>query len=310
MKKKIPLFVVFFLISINISAQGLNIGVVVPEEPVNGVNSNAFKALGTKLERMITACGATSFNSGNVVLFPVLTFLSDDMIEGGMRNIYSCEYELTVKAVSLNNNTTFGSVTWSLNGKGYSKTEAVREGFNKISPNDQRFASFFSEIRRKIETYYISNRSSIIAKAKALAVQKQFEEAISILYEYPSGITGYNEIQTTLGNIYKQYQTANCSQILQEARAKYAVQDYEAAIALISDIDASSSCASDARSLSNQIRQKINSDQAVERANSLEKQRIAASVEKARIRAVSNMVSAYYKSRPRVTYNTVIIRRW
>lgn len=293
-----------------VSAQGLNLGVIVPDETIDGVDAKSYKSLGTKLERMVTACGATSVNSGNLVLFPVVNFISDNLIEGGMRNIYSCEFELTVKAVSLSNNTTFGSVTWPLKGKGYSKSEAVREGFGKLNQNDGRFASFFSEIRQKIEKYYISNRSSLIAKAKTLATQKQYEEAISLLYEYPSGIAGYNEVQTTLGNIYKQYQTANCSQILQEARAKYATQDYETAAALISDIDATSSCASDAKNLSNQIRQKINSDQAAERAQALEERRITASVEKTRINAISNMVSAYYKRRPRVTYNTIIVRRW
>ena len=308
--KKGLLILIYIISGTFVFAQGLNLGVIVPEETYDGVDAKSYKSLGTKLERMVTTCGATSINSGNLVLFPVVNFISDNLIEGGMRNIYSCEYELTVKAVSLNNNTTFGSITWLLKGKGYSKSDAVREGFNKLAPNDSRFASFFSEIRKKIENYYVNSRSSIIAKAKTLASQKQYEEAISLLYEYPSGIAGYNEVQTTIGNIYKQYQTANCSQILQEARAKFATQDYETAVALISDIDATSSCASDAKALSNQIRQKINNDQAAERAQALEERKIAAGVEKARINAISNIVSSYYRNRPRVTYNTVIVRRW
>jgi len=297
-------------VSITTSAQGLNLGVVVPNETTNGIDTNAFRLLSTRLERMITNQGATSINSGNNVLFPVINFISDDMIEGGMRNIYSVNFELTVKAVSLSSNTTFGSITWELKGKGYSKSEAVKEGFGKLPINDPRFASFFTEIRPKIENYYVRNRSSLIAQAKTLATQKQYEEAMSLLYEYPIGISGYTEVQGALSSIYKQYQNANCSQILQEARAKFAIQDYEAASALITDIDATSSCASEAKTLSNQIRQKINNDQAAERAQELEERRISASVEKERIKAVSNIVSSYYKSRPRVTYNTIVVRRW
>ena len=307
---KYLVFYFCFLLTAGASAQGLNLGVVVPEETIDGVDAKTYKLLGTKLEKMITTCGATSVNSGNIVLFPVIDFTNDNLIEGGMRNIYSVDYELTIKAISLNNNSTFGSITWSLKGKGYSKSAAVKEGFNKLNSNDSRFASFFTEIRQKIESYFISNRSSLLAKAKTLATQKQYEEAISLLYEYPSGIAGYNEVQKTLGSIYKQYQTANCSQILQEAKAKFALQEYETAAALISDIDASSSCASAAQTLSNQIRQKINSDQAAQRAQDLEEKRIAASVEKTRINAISNIVSSYYKSRPKVTYNTIIVRRW
>ncbi len=294
----------------NISAQGLNLGVVVPEETVDGVKPKEFKFLSTKLERMITNQGATSVNSGNIVLFPVINFNNDNLIEGGMRNIYSVDYELTVKAVSLSTNTTFGSITWNLKGKGYSKSEAVKEGIIKLKVDDNKFSNFFAEIKAKIEKYYISNKGSLIARAKTLANQKQYSEAISILYEYPLEINGYKEVQGVISSIYKQYQRDNCSQILQEAQAKFATQDYEAATALISEIDATSPCASSAKSLSNQIRQKINSDQAAERAHELEEKRIQASVEKTRINAVSNMVSAYYKSRPRVTYNTIVVRRW
>ena len=308
--KNIIIFLLCVCNSLFIAAQGLNLGVIVPEESVDGIDVKSFKTLGTKLERMVTSCGATSVNSGNVVLFPMVNFISDDLIEGGMRNIYSTEFELTVKAVSLKNNTNFGSITWLLKGKGYSKSEAVREGFNKLRTNDSRFATFFDNIREKIEAYYISNRSALISQAKVLATQKQYEEAISLLYEYPSGIAGYNDVQTAISNIYKQYQTDNCSQILQEARAKFATQDYETAAVLIAEIDATSSCATEAKNLSNQIRQKINSDKAAERAQILEEHKIAASVEKARINAISNMVSSYYKNRPRVTYNTVILRHW
>lgn len=308
--KKILFTLSFLMFCLYLSAQGLNLGVIVPDETVDDVDAKTYKSLGTKLEKMITTCGATSVNSGNIVLFPVITFIGDNLIEGGMRNLYSVEYELTVKAVSIRNNTTFGSVTWHLSGEGYSKSEAVRKGLNKLNTNDPRFSSFFYDVRRKIELYYISSQKAIIAQAKTLATRKQYSEAISILYEYPSEISGYKEVQTTLRSIYKQFQTSNCSQILQEARAKFAIQDYETASALIADIDATSSCASDAKNLSNQIRQKLNSEQAAERAQALEEKRIAASVEKTRINAISNIVSSYYKSRPRVTYNTIILRRW
>ncbi len=308
--KKLFILLLLFLCIGTLYGQGLNIGVVVPNETTEGVNTKAFQLLSTKLETMITKQGATSYNSGNIVLFPILNYNSDNIIEGGMRNIYSVDYELVVKVVSLSKNITFGTITWNLKGKGYSKSDAVKEGFGKLSTSDSKFSVFFNEIRTKIENYYIKNKASLIAQAKTLAAQKQYEEAISILYEYPSGINGYSEVQTTIGNIYKQYQKANCSQILQEARAKFAIKDYETASALISEVDATSPCANEAKTLSSQIRQSMNRDQAAERAQQLEERKISASIEKARINAVSKMVTAYYNRRPRVVYNTLIVRRW
>lgn len=307
--RRAALLIVACLAAGGTMAQGVNLGVVVPEQTTNEVNTNVWKSLGTRLERMIAANDGTALNSGNIVLFPVLNFISDDLIEGGMRNVNSVEMELTVKCVSMNSNTTFGSTTWTLTGKGYGKSQAVQEAFNKLRVNDPQFTTFYKSVRPKVEQYYAKNRSSLVAKAKSLAAQDQYEEALALLYDYPQGASGYNEVQTTCSSIYKQYLKANCSKVIQQARAKFAVQEYEEAAAILSDVDATSGCASEAKTLSDQIRAQINSQQKAERQQELEKARISANVEKARVKAVSNIVTAYYKSRPRVNYN-VVVHRW
>lgn len=292
-------------------AQSLNVGVLVPTETTEGIPASVFHTLEVKIERMLSSCDAAAVNASNIVLYPEVVFLKDDMIEGGMRNIYSVDFELTLKLVSIDSRTTFGTTTWELKGKGYSKQEAVKEGFSKLSANDGQFAQFFNGVKSKVAKYYESNRASLITQAKTLAKQGNYEEAMAVLYDYPSGINGYTEVQNTIGSIYRQYQTANCSQIVQQAQARFAQQDYEGALALLSDLDATSPCASTAKSLITQIRQKINQDQANARAYAMAEKKLAASVEKARINAVSNIVSAYYKrNRPRVTYNTFVVRRW
>lgn len=291
-------------------AQGLNIGLIMPEEAVDGVAPDAFRTLNNKLERMITNSGSSAVNSGNIVIFPELNFNNDDIIEGGMRNIYSVGIELTAKVVSLSSNTVFGSISWDIKGKGYSKTEAVKEGFGKLVATDPKFKAVFDEIKDKICKYYISNKKAMLTQAKTLAAQQQYEEAIALLYEYPSGIDGYEEVQKALTGIFRQYQSANCAQALQEARALFAVQDYDAAAAIIADIDATSSCAAEARTLSGQIRAQIKSDQATEFERQKQVLQVAADVEKARLNAIAKVATAYYKSRPKVAYNAVIVKRW
>ena len=72
--KKIIFILAFIITGTYVSAQGLNLGVIVPEETYDGVDAKSYKSLGSKLERMVTECGATSINSGNLVLFPVINF--------------------------------------------------------------------------------------------------------------------------------------------------------------------------------------------------------------------------------------------
>lgn len=294
--------ILLFLFSLGIFAselfsQGLNIGVVVPEEDSEYITASAYRTLNTKLEKLINGCGATSVNSGNIVMFPVVDIVGDNLIEGGMRNIYSLQVDITVKVVSLISNTTFGSITWELKGNGYSKTEAAKNAFNKISVSDEKFKDFYKNIKIKIENYYVGNRATILAQAKKLAAQKKYEQALAMLYEYPSGISGDSDVQSEITKIYKQYQIANCSQILQEARAQAANKNYDEAVALIAEIDATSSCASDAKALSTQIRNQKEGD-------------VSSYVVIDRDQRISNIVAAYNKANNMVQYKTVTSRKW
>ncbi|MBR1916492.1 MAG: hypothetical protein IJ832_01365 [Bacteroidaceae bacterium] len=307
--KKVILFIMSAVMFSSIGAQKINIGVVVPDNAIDGVASSVFSSLSTKLERMITNCGGTSVNNGNIVLYPEFNFVNDDMIEGGMRNIYSVNVEMTVKAVSLRSNNNFGAVSWTLKGKGYSKSEAVKDGLGKLNTDDPKFGHFYNDIKTKIEKYYVANRAAIMTRAKSLAAQQQYEEAIALLYDYPAGISGSSEVLSLLTSVYRKYQTANCSRALQEARAKFAVQEYDEAASIIADIDATSSCANEVKALSEQIRNKINADQVAEQEMEMRKYEADASVERARWKAIGRVASAYYY-RWYVPYNTIVARRW
>ena len=307
--KRLVVIALFVGFIIPVLAQGINVGVVVPNENRDGVNQSVFNMLSTKLERMITTGGACSVNGGDIVLFPVFDYTSDEVIEGGMRNINSVNFDLTVKVISISGHTTFGIYTWSLKGKGFSKSEAVRDAVNSLNTNDVGFAIFLTGVKTKMEKFFISNRKSMIAQAKTLATQKQYEKAIALLYAYPSSLSGYSEVLSAMNTIYKQYQRDNCSQVLQQARAMFATHDYEEAQALIYDLDASSPCAKEAKTLTNQIRQQINSDIAAERADAVTRMKIAADIEKSRINAFAYIVSSYYKYHP-YSYDTLITVTW
>lgn len=309
------IFIISMIGSLISYGQGVNIGVLVPESDVDGVSASVFKTIGNKVERMIHQAGGTSVNSGGILMIPEIEFIEDNKIEGGMRKIYDVEVEIIVKCIQYSNKTTFGSVSWELKGNGYSRSEAVKNAVNKLNIDDAKFKNCYADIKKKINSYYVSNKSAIFARAKSLAAQQQYEEAMAVLYEYPEGADGYESAQENIRSIFKAYQNANCSKLLLEAKAKFATKDYYGASALISEIDATSSCASEASSLSAQIRKQINADEQAQRQMEihkdkmqLEHHKVNASVEKERIKAVSNIVSAYYKRR--VTYNTVIVNRW
>lgn len=307
--KQIILALFIFTMSVSGTAQ-INVGVVIPDDATGGITLSSFKSLGHNLERSLSEHGFTIVNGGNIVLFPVVTILKDELIEGGMKNVYNAEVGLTAKLVSLNGNITFGSISCVLKGYGKSRTQALENAFNKGNYFNGRFAAFYEQTRRKIEDYYVSNRKSIIEQAQTLALQHRFEEALAMLSEYPSNINGYESIQTTVRKIYREYQTVNCSRLINEARAKFAVNDYYAASILLSDLDGESPCSVEAKQLSEQIRAQINNEKKEQQKMELERERIQADLDKTRMKAVSHIVTAYYQSRPKIKYNALIVRHY
>lgn len=293
-----------------VAAQGICLGVVVPDEPEDGISKAAFKKLGTRLERLLTNQGAVCVNSSNIVLFPVINIKNNNncIIEGGMRNIYHVEFELTIKCVSMASNTTFGTVTYDCVGDGYDKGEAVSNGFSNIN---KKFGAFYADVKKKVEEYYTANKAALLAKARSLVQQQKYDEAMAILYEFPQGCEGYEEIQKELAGVFRSYQTKNCSQALQAAQSCFATQDYEGAAAILGTIDATSSCSGDVAALQEKIRAKINQDIADQKAEERADKDRAERMEKARLNAVTKVMTSYYNSRPRVTYHAVTVHhRW
>lgn len=325
--KKIYIAFVSFLVCLSTNSQVLSIGIVIPEETIDEVDAPAYQILFTRLEKLLTREGISSTYNKNFVIYPVVDFITDNLIEGGMRNINKVDIELTVNVVSLSNFQNFGGFTWKLEGYGIKRSDAVKDAFSKIKSNDLAFTSFLYDTKMKIEEYYLGNRMQILERAKALAIQNQYEEAFALLSEYPLGLTGYEQIQSQIATLYKQYSAENCSEILQEARAEYALKNYKAAVDILLSLDGNTPCASESKELLNQIQRQKSKDEADERAfrlkqneidakrekaeqeYNLKKRAIDANVEKTRLNAAYRLASAYYNSRPRVTYNTLIVHR-
>ena len=305
--KKIILLILF-LVPIMLSAQ-VNITLVMPSDQQGELDARSFRVLENRLEQMMSKCGVQSSYDATIVLYPVVTVLSKDVIGGGMEKLFRYNIELVLNVVQPDAETKFGSESWVLSGDGFSASKALVAAVNKLNQNDPKFISFVNKMKERVSDYYINNRASIMSKAKTLAAQGLYEEAMGILSAYPQGVSGSSEVNSLLIDVYRKYTTANCSQMINQARALFARQDYDGALCILADVDATSSCASQAKEMENQISSKITSDQRREEARQERAEQRAANLEKARINAARDIAVAYYKrSQPKITYNSVYIR--
>lgn len=290
------------------SADDITIGLVMPEEELNGIKPDAFKLLKAKLEKMLTSAGVSSYG-GDFVLYPEINIVDERIVEGGIKNFFQVDIDLSLNVVNPGTNTLFASETWTLKGTAERvKANALKNAISNLK-GDSQFKSFIQKTKEKIYSYYESNKNNILTNASSLANSGNYEEAIGILSSYPSQVNGYQEAQTLLHQIYKKYVNVNASKILNEARAAYAVKNYSLAVELASQIDSESSMYNEAKTIINQVRSTVNNEQAAEKQRAMRALEIAADVEKNRQNAIASVARAYY-GRKVTNYNVIrVVRR-
>ena len=293
------------LMTASVFAQNdITIGLVMPQTELDGVRPDAYKILQSKLEKMLTSAGVSSFG-GDFVMYPVVNIVNEDLIEGGIKNFYKVEIELVLNVVNLTSKTLFSSETWPLSGSAERvKSDAVKNALSRLKANDPLFRDFIVQTKGKIADYYAANKHAILTQASTMAANGNHEEAIAFLSTYPSQVSGYNEAQALMKAIYAQYIESQAATILSEAHAAYAVKDYERAVDLASQIVPESSRYKEAQSLMDKVRTTVVSEEKEEYRRAQKALELAADVEKTRINAAASVAKAYYGRRV-VNYNTI-----
>lgn len=306
--KKILFVLLGFMSMVSLTAQNnITIGIVMPEQEINGIKPDTFKLLQSKLERMLTNSGVSSYG-GDFVLYPVVNIVEDNLIEGGIKNFYKVGIELVLNVANVSSHTLFSSESWSLSGVSERvKNDAIKNAFSQLKGSDPRFKSFIDESKRKIVQYYENNKQDILAKATSLASSGEWEQALAFLSSYPSQVNGYAEAQEMMAQIYnKYYLNANAAKILNEAKGAFAVKNYSKAVSLAAQIDKESSYYDEAALLINQVREIVQKEQDEANERTMKALEMASDLEKTRINAAASVARAYYNRRV-VNYNTVVV---
>ena len=282
------------------------IGIVLPDQQEE-INAKSFKLLETKLKSVAARNGIFSDSYGSFVMYPQINIIDNALVEGGLKNINIVEIEMTLFVKQFDTNVGFGSCSKTLKGSGNTISDAVKNAFSKISPNDNTYAYFFTDVKDKIKQYYRENKEKMIKSARTMAAQQQYEQAFALLMTYPSSMEGSDEVQDVAIEIYKKYQDATCSAKIAQARGSISTQDYEAAIDILATVDSESACHEESLKLIEQIGAEIRDEQKreLEMQNKLIDN--AMTLESKRIDAIREIGVEYAKNhQPRITYTQII----
>lgn len=123
----------------------------------------------------------------------------------------------------------------------------------------------------------------------------QYEEALSLLFSCPSTLANYNSVNTAISNIYKQYQRNECGNLLLQAQTEYSNGNYEACAEMLKQIDTTSPCATEAKTLCQRIKQSRDTEAKQIIALIENQAKREGDLEKQRIKAARDIAVAYYK---------------
>ena len=292
--------------SIGIQAKNIPISVIVPESS-EYLNTSQLNRLKTKIEQIASANGVSALSNSNFVLYPVFEINESSLVEGGMKNMTLINASLTLFIRQLDSKMIVSSISKEIKGTGYSKGEALINALNSINPYTQDLKLFMTEGKQRITNYYKEHYSSIRAKAKTLATQHQYEEALALLMSFPEELPEYQTITSDASAIYIQYMNNCCGQLLAEAKSRLSLNDYEGAASILAQIDPSCQCAKDASDMMTSIQKEIDSNIAYKRKIELYKYKTETDLKKMRINAITEIVKAYFLRKPPVNYYQLII---
>lgn len=281
------------------------IGVVCPES-LEYFSQSGLSHLSQKMEQIATNNGVAAFYDGAFVMFPKLAVHDIQTVEGGMKAIETLKIDLTINVLQMATKTIVGSIPVVLSGSGYSIEEATSNAISKINARDPKYSSFLSDCKNRIIDYDEKNCKNSILKAKTLASQQRYEEALALLALYPESLPSYSLVSAAIVDIYKDYQKERSAQLVLEAKSAIAVQDYDLAANLLAGVDPESPSYMEALRLIETVKKNVTKEKqdAIDRFWKLYNSEVA--LEKHRINAAREVAKAYYSNQPAINYTQIV----
>lgn len=287
MKKFI--IILSILLSVGMSANAQNtdtpLRVVIPED--TGITPEAAQYLQNRLMWLVTgnATGVEDYGTSQFMI-TAKTFTESKDVVGSAPTMYAMNIAVTLYIADWVNDQLHSSMTFNARGVGESETKAYINAFRRMNINDPKIKAFINDGRNRIIHYYTTQGAVIIQKARMLASQRDYEQALFLLAAIPSSCGSvYNDAQSAMLDVYKKYVNYRGEKLLAQARSIWtATQNREGAAdaaALLAEIDPEASCYKSADNLMKEIGSRIGEEWTLEKkayndAVALEKQRIDA----------------------------------
>jgi hypothetical protein len=232
MKKRVILFatiIAMMMVVVELQAQkndpsAIVLSVIVPEG-IDGFPDVAKNVLSNKIKQVATANGVSAAEGfGRFFITAIPSLMTKDIVPGPPQQIAQ-NMEVTFYVADYFDQKIFASTSISCKGVGTNENKAYVDAIKNLNVNSPKLKDFVELGKQKIIDYYVAQCENIIKKAKSLAGQKGYEEAIYLLTSIPEAVPGcYDKALAETQIIYQQYIDHLCNVNLAHAKSAWAAE--------------------------------------------------------------------------------------
>ena len=199
------------------------IAAVVPDEA--GIPSGAQRMLQSRLTQIVTLNGLGASESSQFAMIPKVSIINQDVTPTAPPMI-SLTIEVALFIVDAQSQNIYSQTSIELRGVGNTEERAYSQALGRVNPRHGQFRGFVESGKEKIIEYYNSQCDAIMSNARALAGQRNYEEALALLFSVPDVSRECYDMSMNMSiDIYEDYANYQCTQHLSAARAAWAGKD-------------------------------------------------------------------------------------
>ena len=278
---------------------------------VGGLNENNIQLVENRLRSIISAAGMESSYNTRFILATRINLLDREFTSSAPVRMIQ-KLQVTLAIGDGESGICFGSTTFEVKGIGETEEQAMLQACKSIPKTNNQIRDLVATAKTRILSYYEENASAIIAHAKSLEQQQQYEAALNELAAIPQECSQYRTAVAMMSKIAKSNINHDSAQTLAEAQAVWSADpnpgpSADMAMALLSQINTDAKCYPQAQALLKKIEARCKAVTDRQYADDVAyrnaKLKAETTLEKARIKAVRDVAVAYAKKRPRVVYH-------
>ncbi len=245
--------------------QRIALDVVIPDQVAN-IPDFARSLLQSKITQAVTdnGMGGEGVSPRFLVTAKMETLTKDITPTTPPMEAYT--FEVFLYLVDFVDKNILSTVSFPAKGAGTNANKAYTNALNAVSLKNKSVKKFLEEGKTKIIEYYNTRCDYVISRAKSLAAQKQFGQAIGTLSGVPEVCKDcYTKCLDAIGPIYQEFIDHDCQIMIAVGSSVWAAQPNSdgalVAGSVLCRIDPDSKCYSQAQGIIKQMGEKVIKDE-------------------------------------------------